>query len=316
MIDKRFRIHKLSEQEQTKDVYERFKSDIQTAGYLRIIDGNNLYKVFNAELAIVLSTDKLYVYDTVLNVDTEIDSRAYFNAFKEGYKKGSDYFNNEVKASKEVIYGANASLYIKQLHNNYFNTKVYKDYRGWQFVKTSFPNQLTFQVVEDWGYYSGLVDQFFVFANSHDVLFYEFENQQPSQANAYSINSKNVAIPINSENVAISIASKKVDISPDDNYFIDIRNIVKSWKEFDTKLFDMKFADYANCFNLNYSDPVHPKFKPNQITKFVYFLSQCPEIDNENKVFIARFGIKGYKNKKRNTKPDQVFRNQVMYVLK
>jgi hypothetical protein len=294
MTDKRYRIHKLSEQEQTKYVYEKLKSDFEVTGYFKIVEGNNEYKVYNPELAVILITDNLSVYDTVLNLDAEIDSKAYFKAFKEGYKKGGDYFNNEVKASKEVIYGSNADVYVNVMHNNYFHNKHYKDFSGWNFIKQPFHNQLTNKEIEVWGYYSGLVNELLKFVKENADLFKKFEVCEHAPR-----------------------LSKGISITENDNWgILEVSKIIKSHDLFKDKLFDMEFSDYVNCFNLNYPNPVHPVFKKNQITKFVYFLSQCPKIENENKVFLARFGIIDYKVKKQNTKPDQVFINQIKSILK
>lgn len=292
--DNAYRIYDLNTQEQIKHNYERLKSDIKETGILAIQrDSGKWIKVYNPELAVIFMSKKILVRDIILDVDLEINGDDYYFTYKEAFEEGERYFDKEIKAPKSVIYGENAGQYIQDLQNSYFRKLINNKYQGWKFVKNSFHNRLTHNEIKGWGYYSGIVSKLLDYVKEHPASFKDFENAD------------------------IKTASKKeIIISETDQYIIDLNKIHKSYNQFNNDLFEMNYPDYVGCFNLSNQTPKHPEFKSRQEIKFIYFLSQIKDVDKMDSKALERFGLKNYKNRKRKAKPDAVFINRVVTILK
>ena len=106
-------------------------------------------------------------------------------------------------------------------------------------------------------------------------------------------------------------------ISETDRYeIINLEKVIKSYNQFNNELFEINSADYLACFNLRIPEPTPLKFKPGQQTKFVYFLSQIPDVKNMAKIALSRFGIDNYYQQKGKAKPNPVFKNKVGTIFK
>jgi hypothetical protein len=127
----------------------------------------------------------------------------------------------------------------------------------------------------------------------------------------------NDQIEILKTNKSQSGTASKGGISETDRYeIIDLGKVYKSYHEFNNDLFEVNFTDYQACFNLSIPEPTPLKFKPRQQTKFVYFLSQIPDVKNMAKIALSRFGLDNYYQQKGKAKPNQVFKNKVGTIFK
>jgi len=105
--------------------------------------------------------------------------------------------------------------------------------------------------------------------------------------------------------------------SEEELWLLNLNTVNKSYDHFNNVLFnEMPYKDYLNCFDLNSPEPKHPKFLKNQGINFVYFLSMIEDRKVNDKIALDRFGLKHYRNRKKDAKPDQVFVNQVRIILK
>jgi hypothetical protein len=130
-------------------------------------------------------------------------------------------------------------------------------------------------------------------------------------------NKINDQIEILKTNKSQSGTASKGGISETDRYeIIDLGKVYKSYHEFNNDLFEVNFTDYQACFNLSIPEPTPLKFKPRQQTKFVYFLSQIPDVKNMAKIALSRFGLDNYYQQKGKAKPNQVFKNKVGTIFK
>jgi hypothetical protein len=106
-------------------------------------------------------------------------------------------------------------------------------------------------------------------------------------------------------------------ITGDEAYLLDGSKIFKSHKKFDGELFkEMTFNNYLSCFDIKNPYPIHPEFTKGKGINFIYFLSQIEDRRVNEKIVSERFGLKNYRSRKRDAKPDTVFVNQVRSILK
>lgn len=99
-------------------------------------------------------------------------SKIYVDAFK----RGQERYKTDFHLSSDILYGANAERYIKDLHYHYWHAKhdgMPGD--GWVMVKKSYPILITERVIEDYGYYAGMLSQVEETAEKHPNLFEDFE---------------------------------------------------------------------------------------------------------------------------------------------
>ena len=121
---------------------------------------------------------------------------------------------------------------------------------------------------------------------------------------------------LKTKNPQSGTASKGEILETDRWGIIDLGKVIKSYGEFNNELFEVNFADYLACFNLSIPDPTHLIFKSGQQTKFIYFLSQIPDVKNMDKIALSRFGIDNYYQQKGKANPNQVFKNRVATIFK
>jgi len=152
-------------------IYER---EIAVNGYFSVTSGPHTAKIYKAELAMVLTSPALTGEHTDLKSLTELNSQEYLKTYIEAFTEGEGYFEDNFKASPEVLYGANQKQYIQDLQNNYFHIQHHPGKKGWSCVKHSCPCLLTHKDVKTLGYYSGLVSKVDELVERHPQLFATF----------------------------------------------------------------------------------------------------------------------------------------------
>jgi len=159
------------EQEQTKHEYESFKSEIENHGYFTVND----VKVYTPELAVIFTSKELPARNLDTQTETTINGWDYFKTYIEAYKEGKQYFETEHKVSPNTLYGANAELYVRDIHSNFFHIQHTGKYEGWGYVKRKYPLILTHEAIIEFGYYSGIVDKVEEQVKKYPRLFATFD---------------------------------------------------------------------------------------------------------------------------------------------
>jgi hypothetical protein len=187
--ESRFDVSSITEiQEKSKSPYKNFKREILNNGCFNIkVDSNN-YKVYTPELSVIFFSNDI----TALNLDTQketiISGWDYLKSYIEGYKKGEQFFESEYKISPDALYGENADLYVRDIHNNFFHSKINGISKGWSYVKKLKLNILTNEIVVECGYYSGIVNKIEEQVKKYSEIFKKFESCElcmPKESNYF-----------------------------------------------------------------------------------------------------------------------------------
>lgn len=145
--------------EQTKHPYKSFQREIENNGCFKVKTETDTVKIYTPELAVILTSKEL----PTINIDTQkgttVNGWEYLKTYIEAYKEGEQYFETEVKASPNTIYGANAEQYVRDIHLNFFHVQHNGVDEGWGYVKKRYPTILTHKAVKEYGYYSGIVNK-------------------------------------------------------------------------------------------------------------------------------------------------------------
>ena len=184
-LDYRFSINSdFWEQERTKLELASFQSKINNEGFLNVEVEKETVKIYNPQLAVILTSNELPAKDLDTQTETKIDSWKYLKTFVAAYKEGEQYFETTFKVSPEIMFGAGGKNYVNEIHMNFFHLQ-HRMNEGWVYVKKAEPLILTHKAIKEYGYYSGLVNKVEQLIIEYPRLFAAFEkcehNMQPQQ---------------------------------------------------------------------------------------------------------------------------------------
>ncbi len=154
--------------------YKHFQSQIKNRGYFVVKTDNNTVKIYTPVLASILTSKQVPVIED-LQKATTINGYDYLETYINGYRRGEQYFEKEFKITPTTLYGVNADKYIKDIQLNYFQIQHKPSYQGWGHVKNRCPLIITHKVVEEFGYYSGIVNKIDEQVEKHPRLFASFD---------------------------------------------------------------------------------------------------------------------------------------------
>ncbi len=146
-------------QAQISNNYEKIKDNIDTHGHFIVSTSKDRVKVYSPEVAFIFCSDILPVKNLDTQEEIKINGGDYIKTYIEAYKNGEQYFEDEFKVSTNIIYGANAEQYVRDIHLNYFHVQHTGTIEGWGFVKKFYPPMLTHKAIQEFGYYSGIVSK-------------------------------------------------------------------------------------------------------------------------------------------------------------
>ncbi len=178
------------EQIKTVKSYKSYLREIENNGYqnLNIVidEKTETVKIYTPELAVILTSKVLTAINQNTKTETQINGWDYLDTYNEAYKDGEQYFEREFKVSPEIIYGKNAELYVKNIHNNFFHIVHKTTFEGWNYVKNNWPLILSHKNIRDFGYFSGIVNKVEEQIKKHLTLFTNFDkcehNSLPQQS--------------------------------------------------------------------------------------------------------------------------------------
>lgn len=173
------------EEAQQTHQYKIFKRQIENNGSFIVKFDNEIINVYTPELALIFTSKELPARQRDTKKQTTVNGTNYLDTFIKAYKKGEQDFEKEFAISPNILYGANASQYVRDIHFNYFHSKYTKARKGWQFVKKQYPIILTHKAIDEHGYFSGIVSKVDEMIKKYPKLFQTFdkcEHQlQPNQ---------------------------------------------------------------------------------------------------------------------------------------
>jgi hypothetical protein len=165
-------------EEQSTDKYKLIQAQIERAGCYEIRNSNDasdIVKIYNASLAIILTTKEIPAKIGGTNQQTIVNGFDFYFTFQKAYKEGEMYFEKEFEISPDTMYGTNAQLYVNNIHLNYFHVQHTELIEGWSSVKNRCPFFLTHEAIKEIGYYSGIVNKVEEQVKKHHTLFATFD---------------------------------------------------------------------------------------------------------------------------------------------
>jgi len=165
--------------------YEAHKRNIQEQRYLPVRYKNRKCKIYSASLSYLFSSNEVKARNFKTQKNFELDIKPYFDTFINAFEKGEKHFTNDYEVSKDILYGTNSEAIVSDIHFAYYHT-IHKDkFNGWVGV-TGNPTLITHTIIEDYGFYSGVLSKADEFINKYPNVFKDFhkckdENQAPQQ---------------------------------------------------------------------------------------------------------------------------------------
>ena len=272
-LDYRFSINSdFWEQERTKLELASFQSKINNEGFLNVEVEKETVKIYNPQLAVILTSNELPAKDLDTQAETTIDSWEYLKTFVAAYKEGEQYFETTFKVSPEIMFGAGAKNYVNEIHMNFFHLQ-HRMNEGWVYVKKAEPLILTHKAVKEYGYYSGLVNKVEQLIIEYPRLFAAFEkcehNMQPQQ---------------------VETKTDKLT-APTLGFFCGLINKIGIDKKNETESATVYCIRICEKFKLPYKERVRQSYNVNETKKLNKELIEkvLPLIDNETKILIEKY---------------------------
>lgn len=160
--------------EQNRIDYKDFEWIIKEGGRLPFKTNGITVYFYNPQIAYILCNENLIVENLdskeKISINGNIFTQTYVNSFIEGEK----YFDSEYKVSPDTLYGDKADTYVNDLKEKYFHSKIKAVYSGWWYVKNTTFTSLSQKVINEIGYYSGIVSKVEEQAAKYPKLFENF----------------------------------------------------------------------------------------------------------------------------------------------
>lgn len=140
---------------------------------LTLKDGDLICKVYSPYLAIILTSPSISIFDKRKKLTEQIDGTQYKEAFKTGYKMGTDYFQSLYGGVTKDLYGPHSEQLVKSISRNYL-VNGRDEFSGWVYAKKVFPCAISQNNFTEIGFYSGLVYETEKLWTLHRELFNKF----------------------------------------------------------------------------------------------------------------------------------------------
>jgi len=256
------------EQEQTKHPYKSFQREIKNNGWFIVKVDTDSVKIYTPELAVIFTSKELPARNMDTQIEATINGWDYLNTYIEAYKEGEQYFETEFKVSPNTLYGANAKQYVRDIHLNFFHLQHTGINEGWSYVKNEYPIILTFKVVKEYGYYSGIVNKVEEQVNKYPLLFATFDK---CEHNLQSQQNNKINAPVL-------------------GFFCNLINKIGIDKQDEIESATVYCKRICDKFKLPYTDRVRQNYNVNVTKKLLKELNEkvLPMIDNETKILIHK----------------------------
>jgi hypothetical protein len=258
---------------QNTDDFQKLKYLIETNGHFIINSLNDSVKVYSPELALIFCSNALPAQNMDTKTETTINGYEYIKTYLEGYKKGEQYFEDKFKVSPNVIYGENAEQYVRDIHLNYYHVQHTGTIEGWGCVKTSYLFILTHKGIQEFGYYSGIVNKVDEQRKNYPKQFATFDKCE--------------------HNLTSQPTETKTDKikAPVLGLFCCLINKIGIDKKEETESATVYCERICGKFKLPYTDRVRQNYNVNETKKLIQELTEkvLPLIDNETKILVEKY---------------------------
>lgn len=171
--------YKFLKSEETNPIFIKLKEQIKEHGHFMIKSRDGLEaKIYNTHLAYFL----MFWRDKPATIQGTkekaiVSGFDFWDAYFIGYQKGIDYFNENYKASTDVMYGKHAKQYVQDLHDQYYHTQIEMWY-GWGYYARNicFDMLISEEKMAHHGYYAALVDCVDQLKDKYPNIFQNFDN--------------------------------------------------------------------------------------------------------------------------------------------
>jgi len=126
--------------------------------------------VYTPQLAMVLSSSKIKAFNRIEQTDEIFNGTDFCDSYGQGFVDGTKYFEKEWKVNLSALYGEYSEQYIRELHRQYFHAGK-NDFEGWNYVKRSYPLVICHDVIQEFGYHTGLVYKLEGLKKQHGRIF-------------------------------------------------------------------------------------------------------------------------------------------------
>ncbi|HNR09011.1 MAG TPA: hypothetical protein PKM27_16950 [Saprospiraceae bacterium] len=137
-----------------------------------VIHNGKKYKVFVAELYAILSEMAIPLPD-----GNTFNGRKFIKDYATGFNKGTDYFNSEFALKIDTLYSSGSSGYVDNLKSCYFK-KAPDIQHGWIYWASTYPLIINPTVIEEYGFYAGIINAVNSLRIKHQTLFKDFESNE------------------------------------------------------------------------------------------------------------------------------------------
>ena len=150
------------------DSYMRIQAKDQEGGIKQ-------YEVYIALFARLLTSPVFELKDAKTEKLNKYNTYPFWEAYKDGYNSGWNYFNDKFAISSDSLYSKNGPLLERTLHTHYYHTnhKSLKD--GWQYWEKYVPLIFSIETLKEYGYYAGIIAGLNEYKRLHPILFSKFD---------------------------------------------------------------------------------------------------------------------------------------------
>lgn len=162
------------EKAREKHEFKSFQEQIKRNGFNGADFNGYKIKVYTAELTYLLFVDNYEAYNNITAANEKVNRSKFFDIYYNGFLEGEKFFITKYNYSTNILYGANGSEFIAEIHNKYLHNGK-NLIQGWNYVKNSFPTTLTTDQIKEYGYYSGIVSKVDEMIKEHRSIFVKFD---------------------------------------------------------------------------------------------------------------------------------------------
>jgi hypothetical protein len=156
----------------TSHIYNKLISSLSKEGFMPVDFENIKYKVYPEFLCYLFGNDDEI---EAKRIDTNevfvLDSTPYWKSYMSSYLEGQQYFKENYAFSKNVLFGENSKSIISVFNKAYSGTLFKNKFIGWNGVRSLNTFMITHKLINEYGYYSGVLSQADEYKKLYPSLF-------------------------------------------------------------------------------------------------------------------------------------------------
>ncbi|MEO9967179.1 MAG: hypothetical protein ABJF11_15375 [Reichenbachiella sp.] len=170
-LDKVYRLRLKDDPLFTGPVYESYCLDAKENSVCLIVRKNGKsVPIHNPQLAMILETREIGIYNAKNKSWINVDGTAYLNAYIKGFEEGEVDFDKRYGSIESNLYGNNATECVLEICNQYYHVGR-NDKSGWDYGRSSVPKTISQRIIYEYGYYTAHVFCADNLMNRHRIIF-------------------------------------------------------------------------------------------------------------------------------------------------